>query len=112
MSCGNDIEDTEVTARENDEITEEVDEETIAETEEISKKDIVKATEPTNEFVEPAAEDFEYNYDAALGGIKITKYIGEANKIRIPAQINGNAVKTIQLSNRKITQVELPDSFT
>ncbi|MBD5138999.1 MAG: hypothetical protein HDT24_06805, partial [Ruminococcus sp.] len=29
-------------------------------------------TEPVIEFVEPAAEDFEYQYDTVINGIKIT----------------------------------------
>lgn len=66
------------------------------------------------EFVEPAAEDFVYNYDAALGGVKITGYIGGTTAIRIPAELDGDPVKQISLNgySGNITYVELPDGIT
>lgn len=77
------------------------------------------------EYVEPAAEDFKYNYDAALGGVVITKYTGEAEAIRIPIESDGDPVVKICLGdpstlslypsspiNEKTTHVELPDGIT
>ena len=68
-------------------------------------------TKPDIMFAEPRAEDFVYNYDAVLGGIKITGYVGEDRLIRIPEEIDGDTVKQVAFSyDRKMTQVELPDS--
>ena len=65
------------------------------------------------EYVEPAATDFEYNYDAVLGGVVITKYNGEAEAIRIPAEIDGEPVKGVGCKdNSSITHIELPDGIT
>lgn len=67
---------------------------------------------PAVEYVEPAAEDFEYSYDAALGGVKVTKYKGEAEAIIIPTELDGDPVKEIKLDSSKITHVEIPDGVT
>lgn len=64
------------------------------------------------EFIEPAAEDFEYQYDAALRGVKITKYLGDAEAIRIPSAIGGDPVKHIRLSGSGMTRVEIPYGVT
>lgn len=64
------------------------------------------------EVVEPTAEDFEYNYDAALKGVVITKYNGEAIAIRIPTELDGDPVAQVRLDNPYITYVEIPEGFT
>lgn len=70
------------------------------------------------EYVEPAAADFEYNYDVVLGGVVITEYKGEAEAIRIPAEIDGELVVKVRLveisttNHSGITHVELPDGIT
>ena len=63
------------------------------------------------QYAEPAAEDFEYNYDAVLGGVKITKYNGDAVAIRIPVELDGDPVKQFKLDNEEVTHVEIPDGF-
>lgn len=72
----------------------------------------VEDTEPAVELVEPSAEDFRYNYDAAIGGIVITGYTGDAEAILIPAEIDGDPVKQVSISNEHIVQVEFPDGIT
>ncbi len=68
---------------------------------------------PSVEFVEPTAEDLEYYYDAAYEGVIIIGYHGEAQAIRIPAELDGDPVKQVFLYyNDKITHIELPDSVT
>lgn len=70
-------------------------------------------TEPEIEYVEPAAEDFEYKYDAALKGAVITKYTGSAEAIRIPTELDGDPVVQFSLEyNKTVTHVEIPDSIT
>lgn len=61
--------------------------------------------------VEPAAEEFEYRYDAAYEGVNITAYNGESQAIRIPAELDGDPVVWVSLrDNGNITHIELPDS--
>ncbi len=70
-------------------------------------------TEPPLEVVEPAAEEFTYNYDAALKGAVITAYNGEAEAIRIPSELGGDTVVLVSLErNDHVKKVELPDSIT
>lgn len=69
-------------------------------------------TEPPLEVVEPAAEDFEYNYDAAIKGVIITQYTGKDKAIRIPTELDGDPVVQFVLNNNVITHVEIPDGFT
>lgn len=81
--------------------------------------------EPANELegslrevIEPPAEDFTYNYDAALKGVKITTYSGNAEAIRIPAEIDGEPVKGVShyedytVDFGEMAYIELPDSVT
>lgn len=76
-----------------------------------SAAETVESTEPVIEFVELAAEDFEYSYDESLEGIVITKCHTSAQAIRIPTQIDGETVKAVRiLYNDWLTHVELPDS--
>ena len=84
----------------------------------VIEKDMEKEPEETateNEgltVVEPSAEEFVYNYDSVLGGVKITGYNGKAQEIRIPAELDGNPVKQVSLKKSNITYIELPDSVT
>lgn len=81
-----------------------------AETEEVTREDADKAEDQTVKFVEPTSKDFEYNYDAALKGVKITNYYGKAKAIRIPAELDGDFVKAIDLlGNDVITKITLPE---
>lgn len=43
---------------------------------------------PPTDLEETSASDFEYEYDAALGGVVIKKYMGAAFRIRIPDVID------------------------
>ena len=97
--------------------TEAVKDETTATAEETTVSEETTAeetttTEPPLEIVEPAAEDFEYNYDAAVKGVIITQYIGKDKAIRIPAELDGDPVVQFVLNNNVITHVEIPDGFT
>ena len=95
------VNETEDTAEETAETTE---------TEETTAEETTAETEPAPEVIEPSAEDFEYSYDAAMGGAKITKYIGEATAIRIPSELDGAAVKHVEIQyNSGITYVEVPE---
>ena len=47
-----------------------------------------KPTTPTN-VPELPSSDFEYTYNSELGGIEITKYIGNKSVVNIPAKIDG-----------------------
>lgn len=69
-------------------------------------------SEEAIEFVEPAATDFEYKYDAALEGLTITRYNGEAEAIRIPAEIDGDPVKEVSFTSNSIIHIEFPDCIT
>lgn len=60
--------------------------------------------------VEPTTEEFVYNYDSVLGGVKITGYNGKAQGIRIPAELDSKPVKQVSLKKSNITYIELPDS--
>lgn len=71
-----------------------------------------EASELYAELAGSAAEDFEYQYDAALKGVKITKYVGNAEEVHIPSEINGDPVKQIRLGSSEITRVEIPDGVT
>ena len=59
--------------------------------------------------------DFEYRYDAELGGIEITKYVGDLVKVRIPGKIEGEPVVSIgheAFMNSGIMEINIPDSIT
>ena len=56
----------------------------------------------TTEATVPAAEDFEYTYDTVLGGVKITKYNGDAKAICIPAEIDCYPVKQVEISTTTV----------
>ncbi|MCL2002689.1 MAG: leucine-rich repeat domain-containing protein [Oscillospiraceae bacterium] len=69
---------------------------------------------------ETPASDFEYAYDAALGGVEITEYIGSSIKVRIPEKIEGEPVVGIEaivandgvsggFSRSGIMEVYIPD---
>ena len=55
---------------------------------EISSSSSSKPTTPTN-VPELPSSDFEYTYNRELGGIEITKYIGNKSVVNIPAKIDG-----------------------
>ncbi|MDR0324851.1 MAG: leucine-rich repeat domain-containing protein [Oscillospiraceae bacterium] len=63
---------------------------------------------------ETPASDFEYSYDAGVGGVVITKYIGSSIKVRIPEKIEGEPVVWIEggFSNSGIMDVYIPNSVT
>jgi len=61
------------------------------------------------------ASDFEYAYDASLGGVVINKYKGTALKVRIPESIEGYPVMVIgwgAFNESGIAYVYIPDSVT
>ncbi|MGN0598958.1 MAG: leucine-rich repeat protein [Oscillospiraceae bacterium] len=68
-------------------------------------------TQLTDEVIEPAAEDFDYEYDAVLKGVKITRYNGKETAIRVPNEINGDPVIGFRLFNQMVKYIELPDSM-
>lgn len=63
---------------------------------------------------EASASDFEYEYDADLGGVVITKYLRIAPKVRIPKKIEGKPVVGIDgaFSGTDVTEVYIPNSVT
>lgn len=62
---------------------------------------------------ETPASDFEYRYNAAMGGVIITKYIGNAIKVRIPEKIEGEPVVVIDgFRGSGIMEVYIPNSVT
>ena len=48
-----------------------------------------------NGAVVPDASEFETEYDAALGGLTVTRYTGDAERIIVPAEINGEPVVAV-----------------
>ncbi len=89
-------------------VTESEKEETEAEAEE----ETTTAAEPAG-IIEPPAEEFKYHYDAALKGVVIDNYEGEAEGVRIPTELDGDPVVQFSIqSNYNIKQVEIPDVFT
>lgn len=60
------------------------------------------------------ASDFEYKYNAELGGVEITKYTGTLIKVRIPDKIEGEPVVSINgvFEDSGIISVYIPDSVT
>ncbi len=72
-----------------------------------------EVTEPAVEFVEPAASNFEYQYDAVLKGVKITDYEGTDEAVRVPAEIDGDPVVCVKfVCNDSVKYVEIPDGVT
>jgi hypothetical protein len=59
--------------------------------------------------------DFEYRYNAELGGIEITKYVGDLIKVRIPGKIEGEPVVSIgdrAFGESGIMEVYVPNGVT
>ena len=50
---------------------------------------------PPSDLNESPARDFEYVFNAALGGVEITDYLGTSIRVRIPEYIEGVPVKAI-----------------
>lgn len=119
--CGK---DSEVTSAKSDK--EEKIQKSGEDTSEVTKPSMSEETvEPVNELegsqreiTEPPAEDFTYSYDAVLKGVKIITYNGNAEAIRIPAEIDGEPVKGVSHSEDytvcfgEMAYIELPDSVT
>ena len=54
--------------------------------------------------------DFEYKYNDELGGIEITKYIGNDEVVNVPAEIEGKPVVVVGgFSESNVTSVTIPD---
>ena len=54
--------------------------------------------------------DFEYRYLPRLGGMEITKYIGNKTVVNIPAEIEGKPVVVVGgFSESNVTSVTIPD---
>lgn len=54
--------------------------------------------------------DFEYKYNDELGGIEITKYIGNDQVVNVPAEIEGKPVVVVGgFSESNVTSVTIPD---
>ena len=54
--------------------------------------------------------DFEYKYLPRLGGMEITKYIGNKTVVNIPAEIEGKQVVVVGgFSESNVTSVTIPD---
>ncbi|MGN1137194.1 MAG: leucine-rich repeat protein [Oscillospiraceae bacterium] len=100
-ACGSDVDTSSV------EMSEQTTTEAIADNDETAET--ASETKSTEEIVEPAAENFLYQDDEELGGIKITGYTGKDKAIRIPLEIDGKPVKSIELSNSTVTYVEIPE---
>ncbi len=60
--------------------------------------------------------DFRYGNNSATGGIRIVAYIGNDEIVRIPAEINGKAVTTIEKyafrDQTNIKEIIIPNSVT
>ena len=65
---------------------------------------------------ESPASDFEYKYNSELGGIEITKYIGNKSVVNIPEKINGKKVVKIGAeafySRKGLKSIIIPSSVT
>ena len=63
---------------------------------------------------EASASDFEYEYDADLGGVVITKYLRIDPKVRIPKKIEGKPVVGIDgaFYGTNVEEVYIPNSVT
>lgn len=62
----------------------------------------------------PAADEstFEYSYNSEIEGMEITYYLKESPKLHIPETLEGEPVKSVDLSNcnKELTQLVMPDS--
>jgi hypothetical protein len=64
---------------------------------------------------ENPASDFEYVNNADLDGVEITRYIGTAERVRIPTAIEGHPVVSIgdyALQYSLFVELQIPDSVT
>jgi hypothetical protein len=60
-------------------------------------------------------EDFEYGFNAAIGGVEIVKYNGTSMRVRIPDTIEGVAVTGISwgaFADSRIMEVHIPNTVT
>lgn len=73
------------------------------------------------EIVTPDASEFKYNYDATIEGVVITGYTGDAKRIRVPSELDGDTVKKLEgeyyhgtyyPAIDTCTYVEIPDTVT
>lgn len=83
------------------------------ETPEKTSAETPAATEPADEFTEPDASEFTYQYDAALEGVIITGYNGKIHEMRIPTEIEGDRVKSVRLNNHGVVKkVDIPEGIS
>lgn len=55
-------------------------------------------------------EDLIYHYDDNLVGIKVTRYTGDSDAVRIPDTIDGKPVVSVDLGLNQLNELILPDS--
>ena len=70
---------------------------------------------PPRGLPENPASDFDYKYDAAAGGVVITKYTGTSMRVRIPEKIENAPVTAISdraFEKSGIMEVYIPNSVT
>ena len=81
-----------------------------------NKLEVAKNVENQKNIVENPASDFKYNVNDSGDGIIITKYVGSATKVVIPAMIENLPVTKIgewAFSGRNsLTEIVIPDSVT
>ena len=64
------------------------------------------------EIEETPVSSFEYEYDAKLEGMRITKYLGKIPKVRVPDKIEGEPVVAVNIGDAQITHLYLPDTVS
>ena len=87
---------------------------TVQEESDVIESEEEESKEENNAYAD--ASDFSYSYEAAIEGLVITGYTGEAEVIQIPAQIDGEPVRMIGyrafLKCSSLKEVSIPASVT
>lgn len=75
-----------------------------------SKSDYPEMFDVLPEIPVTDVSEFEYYYNSDYEGIYVTKYTGSSLRVRVPDTIDGEPVVSVNIGNKAITQLIVPET--